>query len=64
MSSDRAIHAVPSGPDLTSHRASSQCPCHPVVCGDLEQPSRLVFLHQRQTEPAPIRHDATNWPIR
>ena len=50
MSADRAVHAVPSGPDFASHRASSQCPCRPVVCADLEMPSRLVFLHQRQTE--------------
>lgn len=55
MTADRTIHVVLSGPDLASHRASSQCPCQPIVCSDLETPSRLVFLHQRQTElkPAP-----------
>jgi hypothetical protein len=50
MSADRPIHAVPSGPDLREHHATGRCACEPIVCRDLEMPSRLVFLHQRQTE--------------
>jgi hypothetical protein len=49
MSNDRPIHAVPSGPDLREHHATGRCQCEPIVCRDLETPSRLVFLHQRQT---------------
>jgi hypothetical protein len=54
--SPRSVHALVTGrPDGRDHRASSQCPCDPVVCRDLEEPGRLVYVHRwadsRATKP-------------
>ncbi len=63
----RSIHAVLTmRPDGLDHRPSSICPCQPVTCHDLEEPSRLVFIHRwydarstgdRKTEAGDSRPD-------
>ncbi len=50
MSDTRTVHVI-TPLDPFNHRASSQCPCRPTVAYDLETPSRLVFVHNRDGQP-------------
>lgn len=45
------VHVIASGPDYRDHKTAGSCPCNPIVGRDINEPARLVFIHQRQVEP-------------
>ena len=56
--SDRPIHAIPTY-DAGEHQANSRCPCVPLLARDLEQPSRVVFIHR--TKGGEEQTEKPNW---
>ncbi len=42
----RPIHAIRWEASPGDHRLSETCPCLPVACYDLAEPSRVVFVHR------------------
>ncbi len=59
----RPIHAVRIGEPLAlaggrEHRPDSACPCQPIACRDLNEPSRIVYVHVRPRPIIPDRPEA------
>jgi hypothetical protein len=47
MSTPRSVHAIlTTFPDGRDHAANSRCACDPIVCRDLEEVGRLVYIHR------------------